>query len=98
MKIFRDNELYKTISNYNNYNDYMRFKVVDEGFYTSGQPGRDSDIPNPFGIQRSFDGGRTLEHIKFEGETDYRAVAVGYNSHDIFLLNPKINSQLNKRF
>lgn len=95
LKIYRDSEWYETIRNYN---DYMGFNAVNEGFYTSGHPGGDSDIPNPFGIQRSFDGGRTLEHIKFEGETDYHAMAVGYNSHDIFLLNPGRNSELEKGY
>jgi len=95
LKVFRDGEWYETTRNYN---DYMGFNAVDAGFYTSGHPGGDSDIPNPFGIQRSFDGGRTLKHIKFEGETDYHAMAVGYNSHDIFLLNPESNSELGQGF
>lgn len=62
LKIYRDSEWYETTRNYN---DYMGFNAVDEGFYTSGHPGGDSDILDPFGIQRSFDGGRTLEHIRF---------------------------------
>lgn len=95
LKIYCDSEGYETTRNYN---DYMGFNAVDEGFYTSGHPGGDSDIPNPFGIQRSFDGGRTLEHIKFEGETDYHAMAVGYDSHDIFLMNPERNPELEKGF
>lgn len=95
LKMFRDSEWYETTRNYN---DYMGFNAVDEGFYTSGHPGGDSDIPNPFGIQRSFDGGRTLEHVKFEGETDYHAMALGYNSHDIFLFNPEANSELEQGF
>ena len=95
LKMFRDSEWYETTRNYN---DYMGFNAVDEGFYTSGHPGGDSDIPNPFGIQRSFDGGRTLEHVKFEGETDYHAMALGYNSHDIFLFNPEVNSELERGF
>lgn len=95
LKIFRDGGWHETTRNYN---DYMGFNAVDEGFYTSGHPGGDSDIPNPFGIQRSFDGGRTLEHIQFEGETDYHAMAVGYDSHDIFLLNPEPNSALGRGF
>ncbi|EGA91025.1 group-specific protein [Planococcus donghaensis MPA1U2] len=51
-------------------------------------------MPNPLGIQKSLDGGKSLEHIAFEGETDFHAMAVGYASHDIFLLNPEANSEL----
>lgn len=95
LKILRDGDWYETTKNFN---DYMGFNAVDEGFYTSGHPGEDSDLPNPIGIQRSFDGGRTLEHLKFEGETDFHAMAVGYNSHDIFLMNPATNSELDQGF
>src|SRR5699024_4284205 len=93
LKIFRDGEWYETTRNYN---DYMGFNAVDAGFYTSGHPGGDSDIPNPFGIQRSFDDGRTLEHIKFEGETDYTAMTIEYNNHNMNLLKSERNTQLSK--
>ncbi|MEN1969638.1 F510_1955 family glycosylhydrolase [Lentibacillus sp. N15] len=93
LKIYRDGEWLETTKNSN---DYMGFNAVDEGFYTSGHPGEDSDLPNPIGIQRSFDGGKTLESLKFEGETDFHEMAVGYNSHDIFLMNPEKNSELGK--
>ncbi|MGJ9459006.1 F510_1955 family glycosylhydrolase [Oceanobacillus sp. CF4.6] len=95
LKIFRNGDWYETTRNFN---DYMGFNAVDEGFYTSGHPGEDSDLQNPIGIQHSFDGGRTLEHLKFEGETDFHAMAVGYNSHDIFLMNPAKNSELEQGF
>lgn len=81
-----------------NLNDYMGFTVVDKGFYTSGHPGPESDLPNPFGIQRSFDGGKTLESIGFTGESDFHFLAVGYYSHDIFLYNPDTNSELKQGY
>ncbi|WP_088051891.1 F510_1955 family glycosylhydrolase [Virgibacillus dakarensis] len=95
LKIYRDGEWLETTKNLN---DYMGFNAVDEGFYTSGHPGEDSDLPNPIGIQRSFDGGKTLESVKFEGETDFHGMAVGYKSHDIFLMNPGQNSELEQGF
>lgn len=95
LKIYRNGEWVKTTKNLN---DYMGFNATDDGFYTSGHPGVDSDLPNPLGIQHSVDGGQTLEAIKFEGETDFHTMAVGYNSHDIFLMNPERNSELEKGF
>lgn len=95
LKIYRHGEWFKTSKNSN---DYMGFNATNEGFYTSGHPGGDSDLRNPIGIQRSIDGGQTLEMVKFEGETDFHAMAVGYNSHDIFLLNPEKNSELEQGF
>ena len=94
-KIYRDGEWFETADNFF---DYMGFNAVDEGFYSSGHPSADSDLPNPLGIQRSTDGGETLEEIAFQGETDFHAMAVGYTSHDIFLLNPAKNSLLEAGF
>ncbi|SDQ94671.1 F510_1955 family glycosylhydrolase [Virgibacillus salinus] len=95
LKIYRDGEWFETTKNFN---DYMGFSPVDQGFYTSGHPGKDSDLPNPLGIQRSFDGGETLKSIDFVGETDFHEMAVGYTSHDIFLKNHKENSKLGLGF
>ncbi|EGA88497.1 BNR repeat-containing protein [Planococcus donghaensis MPA1U2] len=76
-------------------NDYMGFNTVADGFYTSGHPGPNSMMQNPIGIQRSIDGGRSLDHLGFEGETDFHHMAVGYRSHHLFVMNPQENSQLN---
>src|SRR5690625_2527966 len=62
LKIYRDNKWFKTTTNLN---DYMGFAAVDKGFYSSGHPGEDSNLPNPIGLQRSFDGGKTLKKISF---------------------------------
>lgn len=95
LKIYRDGEWFETTKNFN---DYMGFNAVDKGFYTSGHPGEDSDLPNPIGLKRSFDGGRTLEDIDFEGESDFHVMAVGYNSHDIILMNETKNTKLGVGF
>lgn len=91
LKIYRDGEWFETSKNFN---DYMGFNAVDKGFYTSGHPGSDSKLPNPIGLKRSFDGGKTLEDIDFEGESDFHAMAVGYKTHDIILMNEAENSKL----
>lgn len=94
MKIYRNGEWFKTTD----FHDYMGFNTIDEGFFTSGHPSADSDLPNPLGIQQSLDGGRSLEHIAFQRETDYHVMAVGYESHDIFLMNTEKNSVLDSGF
>lgn len=91
LKIFRDGAWLETSDNIH---DYMGFNAVDDGFYTSGHPGPGSTMQNPIGIQRSQDGGRSLDHIDFEGETDFHGMAVGYQSHHLFVMNPQENSQL----
>src|SRR5699024_1467199 len=91
LKIYREGKWFATSMNFN---DYMGFAAVDKGFYSSGHPGSDSKLPNPIGLQRSFDGGKTLENIDFEGESDFHVMAVGYESHDVILLNEQTNSKL----
>src|SRR5699024_2691935 len=91
MKIYSDRKWFETS---NNFNDYMGFAAVDKGLYSSGHPGTDSKLHNTIGLQKSFDGGKTLEKIDFEGESDFHVMAVGYNSHDVILLNEQKNSKL----
>ncbi|XKE95336.1 hypothetical protein LG326_03115 [Metaplanococcus flavidus] len=95
LKVYRDGEWFETDGMYN---DYMGFNAVDEGFYTSGHPGMDSDLPNPIGIQKSTDGGRSLEEIGLVGETDFHLMAAGYRSHDLFVMNPQANSEMEAGF
>ncbi|WP_298825081.1 F510_1955 family glycosylhydrolase [uncultured Planococcus sp.] len=91
LKIYRDGEWLETSEHFH---DYMGFNAVDDGFFTSGHPGPGSMMQNPIGIQRSKDGGRSLDHMGFEGETDFHGMAVGYRSHHLFVMNPQENSQM----
>ncbi|OEH92764.1 F510_1955 family glycosylhydrolase [Bacillus solimangrovi] len=91
LKVYENGNWFKTKEN--NF-DYMGFTPVAEGFYTSGHPSEGSDYPNPLGLKRSFDNGQTLEDLGFEGESDFHALAVGYESKVIYLLNSGENSKL----
>ena len=91
LKIYRGGEWLETSDHFH---DYMGFNAVDDGFYTSGHPGSGSMMQNPIGIQRSKDGGRSLNHMGFEGETDFHGMAAGYRSHHLFVMNPQENSQM----
>jgi photosystem II stability/assembly factor-like uncharacterized protein len=57
-------------------NDLMGFTAgKDEGvFYASGHPGPGSDLPNPLGLIRSGDGGKTWEQLSRQGESDFHAL------------------------
>lgn len=58
-------------------NDLMGFTAAaDQGvFYASGHPGPGSDMPNPMGLIRSTDGGKTWEQLSRQGESDFHALA-----------------------
>ncbi|MEV8085525.1 F510_1955 family glycosylhydrolase [Pseudarthrobacter oxydans] len=58
-------------------NDLMGFTAAaDQGvFYASGHPGPGSDLPNPLGLIRSLDGGKTWEQLSRQSESDFHALA-----------------------
>ena len=58
-------------------NDLMGFTAAaDQGvFYASGHPGPGSDLPNPMGLIKSVDGGKTWGQLSRQGESDFHALA-----------------------
>lgn len=59
-------------------NDLMGFTAGGkrDEYYASGHPGPGSDLPNPLGLIRSVDGGRTWEPLSRQGESDFHALTV----------------------
>ena len=59
-------------------NDLMGFTAAAGTgvFYASGHPGKDSNMPNPMGLIRSSDGGRTWEQLSRQGKSDFHALTV----------------------
>jgi photosystem II stability/assembly factor-like uncharacterized protein len=57
-------------------NDLMGFTAtMDQGvFYASGHPGQDSTLPNPVGLIKTTDGGKTWEQLSRQGESDFHAL------------------------
>jgi hypothetical protein len=75
--------------------DYMGFSISDDGFYSSGHPAPSAtDLINPLGLVKSTDGGKTLQKLGFEGESDFHLMGVGYTNHALYVLNPSQNSRL----
>lgn len=76
--------------------DYMGFTMFKDGFYSSGHPAPNSDLPNPLGIVRSKDYGKTIETLGLTGEIDFHGMTVGYETEEIYVFNPAQNSQMNQ--
>lgn len=74
--------------------DYMGFAMVDDGFYSSGHPEAGSSLKNPFGIVKTTDMDVNLEMLDLYQEVDFHGMAVGYNTHTIYVLNPQANSRM----
>ncbi|NVN00272.1 F510_1955 family glycosylhydrolase [Arthrobacter sp. SDTb3-6] len=58
--------------------DLMGFTATAEPnvFYASGHPGPGSSLPNPVGLIRSDDAGKTWEPVSRAGESDFHALTV----------------------
>lgn len=56
--------------------DLMGFTAAKKPgtFYASGHPGEGSTLPNPVGLIRSTDGGRTWEELSRQGESDFHTL------------------------
>ena len=59
-------------------NDLMGFSAGPGSgvFYASGHPGKDSTMPNPMGLIRSSDGGKTWVQLSRQGQSDFHALTV----------------------
>jgi len=57
-------------------NDLMGFTAATEPgvFYASGHPGKSSSLPNPLGLIKTSDGGKTWEQLSRQGESDFHAL------------------------
>ncbi|SDZ12290.1 hypothetical protein SAMN05421736_106161 [Evansella caseinilytica] len=78
------------------FNDYMGFNAVEDGFYASGHPGRNSKFGNidPFGIVKSVDGGKNIYALDLLEEIDFHVKGVGYYTNAIYAYNPYPNSRM----
>jgi hypothetical protein len=76
--------------------DYMGFNIVDDGFYSSGHPAKDSGMKNPLGIVKSSDNGKTLQQLDLYGIEDFHNMAVGFKSHTVYVFNLKPNAKMDK--
>jgi photosystem II stability/assembly factor-like uncharacterized protein len=74
--------------------DYMGFAVTDNGFYSSGHPAPGSIYKNPLGLIKSTNDGKTISILALEGEVDLHGMAVGYQTHTLYVLNPQPNSKM----
>ncbi len=74
--------------------DYLGYSATGDGFYSSGYPDPTTNLTTPFGLVKSADGGQTLTHLGFDGESAFNLLGVGYQNHAIYIFNGVPNSKL----
>lgn len=67
--------------------DYMGFTSSKDYFYTSGHPSPNSGLPNPLGVMRSGDLGKSWESLSLLGKVDFHLMTVGYETNVLYALN-----------
>lgn len=72
----------------------MGFSISDDGFYSSGHPAPGAKLPNPLGLVKSADGGKTLQRLAFTGLHDFHGMAVGYKNHAVYVANSQASPKL----
>lgn len=76
--------------------DYMGFSVTQGAIYSSGHPAPGSPLRNPFGLIKSTDGGRTWQQHGLAGEADFHAMAAGWRSSTVYVVNAEPNSRMSR--
>ncbi len=74
--------------------DLMGFTATHDRFYSSGHPAPGTGLPNPFGLIRSDDGGKTWQLLGLQGEGDFHLLATGYGSNAVYVFNHEPNSRM----
>src|SRR5574341_898274 len=77
--------------------DYMGFVATAKNLYSSGHPAPRSGLPEPFGLIRSRDRGKSWDRLGLEGETDFHLMAASWNTNAIYVWNPEPSSRIKTR-
>ena len=74
--------------------DLMGFSLGERAIYSSGHPAPNTPLANPLGLVKSTDGGKTWQSLSLAGEADFHAMAVGYRSGAVYVVNGAPNSRM----
>lgn len=74
--------------------DFTGFSAARGALYASGHPAPGAVSPNPLGLARSIDGGRSWESIALAGEADFHFIAASYRSAAIYVVTHLRNSMM----
>jgi len=74
--------------------DYMGFAATRDALYSSGHPEPGADLPNPFGLIRSGDGGKTWRKLGLEGQADFHLLAASYGTNAVYVFSHEPNARM----
>lgn len=71
--------------------DFAGFSLAEGAMYASGHPPEGSRLPDPLGLVKSTDAGRTWQPLALGGEADFHWIAAGYRSGAVYVLSTEPN-------
>ena len=74
--------------------DFAGFSLAERAIYASGHPPSGSTLPNPLGLVKSTDLGKSWVSLALGGEADFHFLAVGYRSNAIYVRSTEANSAM----
>lgn len=77
--------------------DYMGLSVTHDALYSSGHPAKGSELPDPVGVMKSRDGGKTWQQIGLTGEADFHVLAASYFTNAVYVSNKAANTLMSQR-
>jgi hypothetical protein len=74
--------------------DYMGFSATRDALYSSGHPAPGSGLPDPLGVIKSSDGGKTWRSLGLGGESDFHTMVASHATNALYLANREANSRM----
>lgn len=74
--------------------DFAGFSLAERAIYASGHPPPGSSLPNPLGLVKSTDLGKSWVSLALGGEADFHFLAASYRSNAIYVRSTEANSAM----
>lgn len=76
--------------------DYMGFSATRDALYSSGHPAPGSELPDPLGLIKSSDGGKTWQQLGLTGESDFHTLATSLATNAVYVANKEVNTRMSQ--
>jgi hypothetical protein len=73
---------------------YMGLSMADDGYYSSGRPGRGSSLKDPLGIVKIGADEQSIQILALHGQADIHEMTVGLRTHAIYAVVHEPNSRM----
>jgi photosystem II stability/assembly factor-like uncharacterized protein len=76
--------------------DFMGFSATGSALYSSGHPAPGVLLPDPLGLVKSTDGGKSWRSVGALGEAEFHVMTAGYLTNTLYVLNVAPNARMRR--